>query len=501
MPKSQLVWLKRDLRIEDHAPLFAAAQRGPCIVLYMYETEVIQNDDYAARHLRFINQSLEALSKALAHIGGQLVTRIGEAVSILKDIHASHGIETIWSHEETGNAVTYARDLRVKAWTESVNIPWREFRQFGVIRGLRDRNGWALKWNQMMSTPLTKTVQSLKTPQKLESVGILEPRAFGLSVDNVCTEISGGTQNAMGLLRSFLHQRGERYQSEMSSPLSAESACSRLSAHLAYGTLSMKLTSQALKARRAELRAGGRRPRGDTWKKSLASFDKRLHWHCHFIQKLESQPSLEWSNMATAGDGLRENEFDTERFERWCAGTTGYPMVDACMRYLVQGGWLNFRMRAMLVSFASYHLWLDWRPTSRFLARQFVDYEPGIHYSQMQMQSGTTGINAVRIYSPIKQVTDQDPDGAFIRRWVPELGDVPTCHIAQPHKMSWDEQQRYGCVLEQDYPRPIVNHRAAVAAAKNKIYERRRTTESREESKLVFQKHGSRRTSKRTLRA
>ena len=168
-------------------------------------------------------------------------------------------------------------------------------------------------------------------------------------------------------------------------------------------------------------------------------------------------------------------------------------MVDACMRYLNATGWLNFRMRAMVVSFASYHLWLHWRPTGLHLARQFLDYEPGIHYCQLQMQSGTTGINAVRIYSPIKQVKDQDPEGTFIRRWVPELGGVPAEHIAEPHLMSHDAQLRAGCVIGRNYPKPIVDHKQAVAQAKRAIYGVRRRTSSRDEAQAVFKRHGSRR--------
>ena len=168
-------------------------------------------------------------------------------------------------------------------------------------------------------------------------------------------------------------------------------------------------------------------------------------------------------------------------------------MVDACMRYLRQTGWINFRMRAMLVSFASYHLWLDWRPTSKFLATLFLDYEPGIHYSQFQMQSGTTGINAVRIYSPTKQVFDHDQDGAFIRQWVPELALVPTEYIAEPSTMSFDEQVASGCIIGKDYPEPIVKHRHAVNAAKQKIYEIRRQLDAKIEANAVFQRHGSRR--------
>jgi deoxyribodipyrimidine photo-lyase len=229
----------------------------------------------------------------------------------------------------------------------------------------------------------------------------------------------------------FLTARGNAYNKVMSSPNTAFDGCSRLSPHLACGTLSMREVVQATRARRYQVRALPPERRGG-WSAALAAFEGRLHWHCHFIQKLESEPSIEFENLHRACDGLRENDFDAERFEAWRAGHTGFPLVDACMRALQAGGWINFRMRAMLVSFSSYQVWLHWRQPARALARLFTDYEPGIHYSQVQMQSGTTGINTLRIYNPVKQSQDHDPEGAFIRRWVPELADVPTDWIHSP---------------------------------------------------------------------
>ena len=158
-------------------------------------------------------------------------------------------------------------------------------------------------------------------------------------------------------------------------------------------------------------------------------------------------------------------------------------MIDACMRYLNATGWLNFRMRAMLVSFASYHLWLDWRQTASHLARQFLDYEPGIHYSQIQMQSGTTGMNSIRIYNPIKQGMDQDPDGIFIRKWVPELKDIPKQFIHQP----W--------LLENsslNYSKPIVDEKLARTTAQERIYSLKKQIKNSVETASLVQKHASR---------
>jgi deoxyribodipyrimidine photo-lyase len=157
--------------------------------------------------------------------------------------------------------------------------------------------------------------------------------------------------------------------------------------------------------------------------------------------------------------------------------------VDACMRSLQATGWINFRMRAMLVSFASYHLWLHWRATGCHLACLFTDYEPGIHWSQFQMQSGVTGINTVRVYNPVKQSYDQDPDGIFIRTWVPELAALAPEFLHEPWKAASPPT---------GYPAPIVDLQTAARAAKERIYGKKAEPAVKALAQAVYQKHGSR---------
>ncbi len=492
---TQLVWFKRDLRVHDHAPLVQAARSGPCLFLYLYEPELLESEEFDSSHLRFINQSLAELDRELRARGGALVIRVGEATEVLEKLQRATGFETIWSHQETGNRITYDRDRRVAAWARSRAVAWKELPNHGVFRRLDSRDGWARRWEALMTQPVVSPPPHVAGVAGVGSEGIRDAEAFGLAASERVEAVSGGEAIAHATLESFLQQRGVNYRSDMSSPVQGWHGCSRLSPYLAWGNVSIRQVVQASRRRSAELkelRAGGEEI-DRRWLSSLNSFRQRLHWHCHFIQKLEDEPAIEFRNMNRAFDGLREDAFDGQRFEAWCAGQTGYPMVDACMRALARGGWINFRMRAMLVSFASHHLWLHWRPTAQYLARLFLDFEPGIHFSQMQMQAGTTGINTVRIYSPAKQVLDQDPKGVFIRRYCPELEAVPDEYLAEPQRMPVAVQRRAGCRIGKDYPAPIVDHASAYREARERIHAVKRSAEARRLAGQVYAKHGSRR--------
>jgi deoxyribodipyrimidine photo-lyase len=526
-----VVWFKKDLRLSDHAPLeWAAVQAlkraGGVLALWVYEPQMWQQPDASARHLGFANECLAGLQLHLAQGQTQqqapdavpaspLLRCHGDMLKVLAKLKDVLGIFTLVSHQETGNGWSYARDKAVAQWCQAHGITWRQFPSNAVVRALHTRGGgrdrWSSHWAARMKDPPLAAPQdvpwllgrsgSTHAPQAGTGLGSASAAAslqalhcgemtaqlLGMQDADAPQRQRGGHLQADSDLCSFLAHRGQNYRADMASPLTGADSCSRISPHLAWGTLSVKEAVHATWARRSQLMAMPQAERPAGFLASLKSFESRLHWHCHFVQKLESESAIEFRNVHRGFDNLRNEgpllpEEETKLIA-WAEGETGYPFVDACMRSLQATGWINFRMRAMLVSFASYHLWLHWRATGCHLARLFTDYEPGIHWSQFQMQSGVTGINTVRVYNPVKQSYDQDPEGAFIRAWVPELADVAAEFLHEPWKAP---------VPPAGYPAPLVDLQTAARTAKERIYGKKAEPAVKTLAQAVYQKHGSR---------
>ena len=500
-----LVWFKRDLRLADHAALATAARRGPVLCVLIVEPSLWAQPDAARQHYEFMLESARELHAGLARVGGRLHLLVGEAVEVLDRLHAAAPFDTLHSHEETGNAASYARDRAVARWCRARGVRWHEPAQFGVVRRLDDRDRWQAAWEAQVAAPQVE----LPEPSRLRFVALpaaLQPGAgatwpdrgaiaavraptavaLGLDAFEPPRRQRGGRHAALEVLHDFLDARSGQYRGGISSPLKAPTACSRLSPYLAWGCLSLRELVQATRARVAAL------PEGDRRRAGLAAFLSRLYWHCHFIQKLESEPTLEFRNLHRGYDGLREPEWNQAHFDALVGGRTGWPLVDACVAMLRATGWLNFRMRAMLVSVAAYPLWLHWREVGLWLARAFLDYEPGIHWSQLQMQSGTTGINTTRVYNPIKQARDHDPQGVFVRRWLPALRRVPDTWLFEPWRMPESVQARCGVRVGEDIALPVVDLETATRAAKTRIHALRAQPEVRAAKAAIVERHGSR---------
>ena len=479
MKLTNLVWLKRDLRTRDHAPFHAAEKEGiPYRAVYLFEPSVLRHPDSALRHQQFIYHSIKELNKTLSPYKRRIEIFYGEASEVFGFLTSRFNVQTVFSHRETGIELTWQRDKKVRACFEEQGILWKEFQRDGILRGITNRNGWDKHWFVTMAQPLIENHFSITDLTPIDHPFIL-PEGYQQELEIYPSGFQpAGEQNGWEYLRSFTEERGFNYNKHISGPIESRTSGGRLSPYLAWGNLSIKQAFQHIKTHE----------NFGTAKRAFGALLTRLKWHCHFIQKFEVECEYEYICI-NRGYELLPHKSDPEKLRAWKAGKTGFPMVDACMRCVTQTGWINFRMRAMMVSFLCHHLDQDWRDGTYHLARQFLDYEPGIHYPQFQMQAGTTGINTVRIYNPVKQSQDHDPEGTFIKKWIPELSRVPKEHIHEPWKMTGMEQNFYGVTIGRDYPEPLVNLQTSGRYARNKIWGHRKNQAVKEDNKRILATH------------
>ncbi len=479
-PSYNIIWLKRDLRLLDHQALYHCSQSdNPIILWYNFEPRLMTDEHYSDRHFQFIYESLADINEQLKDYNTELLVTYGEIVDSLNCLSGQIMINQLLSHEETGLSITYGRDQEVALWCKLLEIEWVEFQSNGIQRGRRNRQNWVKQWYETMNQPMFEyDLSKLNwiTKSRIQKLNICFEHYWRVGKNRIYQ--IGGEKEAHRVLQDFLEDRARGYQKNISKPLGSRTHCSRLSPYIAWGNLSVRQVYQAIQDRINQ----------DFATEDLRAMSSRLRWHCHFIQKFEMECDMEFDSINKAFNGLKK-EVNSAYQEAWRTGTTGYPMVDACMRCLNHTGYLNFRMRAMLVSFFTHHLWQPWQDAAPHLARQFLDFEPGIHFPQIQMQAAETGINTMRVYNPLKQSLEHDPKGHFIKQWLPELSNLPYPYFHQPWDMTSLEQQAYHFKLGQDYPDRIIDIEITGRYARQTLSDFSKRTDVKKEAERIVRRH------------
>jgi deoxyribodipyrimidine photo-lyase len=474
-----IVWLKRDLRTQDHAALEVAEKHElPYLILFLFEPELIEYPDTSLRHLQFCYHSIQSMDKELEPNGKKVVCCYGNALRVFQLIVNQFNIKNVFSYQESGIQVTWERDKKLKQLFDRKSIQWLQFQRDGVIRGIENRSNWDKKWYAKINGQIIQNTYS-----KQEDLGFKNnfslPEIFEERVKEYPIEYQlAGENNAWKYLRSFTKERGFNYHRHISKPWESRTSCARISPFLAWGNLSVRQAVHHVYFH----------PNKEKNKRAFTGMLTRLNWHCHFIQKFEQECSYETICINRGYEKL-ERVKNESFIQAWKDGLTGFPLVDANMRCVKATGWINFRMRAMVVSLLTHHLDQDWRTGVYHLANQFLDYEPGIHYPQFQMQAGTTGTNTVRIYNPTKNSIAHDEDGSFIKKWVPELRNVPPEFIHEPGKMTLLDQSFCETIIGKDYPAPIINLEKTGKVARDKIWGHRSDLLVKQENRRIVQTH------------
>jgi deoxyribodipyrimidine photo-lyase len=510
-------WIKRDMRLRDNPELTAAvaeAERRNDEVVPVYVVEPSLRDAAwtGEHHLRAVLSALAGLRGDLRSCGAELLILRGELPAAFEE--AALSVRGVHAEEETGPQLTYRRDRRMRAWARERGIALREHPRNGVIRGLVDRDRRMAVWESRMAD------EPLAPPRYIPMRGETRswcaqtaiPPADELGISAATAAVQRVDEHSAGIvLESFLNRRGREYRAGISSPTRARHTGSRLSAHLAWGTVSLRSVIHRLNAREEEIRAARRSGGAEAqavngWLSPLRAFRSRLYWHDHFCQRLEREPEMEFRALNHAYEDVTYDPPENAEARLW-AGLTGFPMVDATVRALTKTGFANFRMRAMLVSFATYALHIDWRRLRDPMSRIMLDYLPGIHISQLQMQAGVMGINTVRVYNPTKQLLDHDRECRFVRRFLPELRGFPS-EVIIAHAVSGVDSPSHGRPGRDtapahdlrkpdgslgEYPAAMLDFRSSVKSMQSEIYRRKRSNFGRDEARRVLQKHGSRR--------
>ncbi len=465
-----LVWFRRDLRIQDNPALTAAVEECEEVVpLFIFDEALLQAQMFGSPCVNFMLRSLHELSAGLSRLGLELTWRRGEPLDELTATICERGIDHIyWNRDYEPAAVE--RDRLVHRWMCQHGVHVQTFKdhvifEAGEIRGSTGkplqrygayRTHWWERWR--VAAPLVLPKPSPR--QKPIEPAILRktswPAAEELGYKSAAPWIRPGEGAARKRLDWFLSGPIHSYARNRNVP--AEDGTSRLSPHFRFGTITPRT---AVHAAMAILNKRGAISRAD-----VLAWVEEIIWRDFFHQVMAAFPAVAAGPFRTDAAMPRPREPGPDRdrlYEVWCDGRTGYPIVDAGMRQLMETGWMHNRVRMIVASFLVKDLRLDWQSGERHFMRQLLDADMAANNGNWQWctGTGTDAMRPVRIFNPALQSKRFDAEGRYIRTYVPELARVPSSLIHEPHLMSPDQQQRFACGIGKDYPKPIVDHSRA----------------------------------------
>ena len=465
-----IVWLRRDLRLDDHVALFEAAQRCERITCaFVLDPPLLRGPRVGAPIVQFFFDSLRVLREHLRALGSDLALCEGDFAAELRRV-AAHARATAVFYNEDYDPAMRERDaqvtralaadgLAVHAYTDHVYVGADEVLQTGgtyytVYTPYRRR------WDALVDAAPRRAVPSLHAARALlapaadvgRSRAVPRPEDYGHASSERYPR--GGIDEAQKLVRAFTEHHLRGYADARNRP--AIDGTSRLSPHLRAGTIGIRACVDAAQ----HARAGARATTGiDTWIGELT-------WRDFYQQLLVHAPRIAHEPFIEAAKRIRYRS-DERAWQRWADGTTGYPIVDAAMIQLNATGWMHNRLRMIVASFLTKHLLIDYRDGERYFEAHLADADLGANNGGWQW-SASTGTDAApyfRIFNPTLQGKTYDPEGTFVRGMLPALARVPAKYVHEPWAMPPLIAAEAGCVVGRDYPEPVVDHASARARA------------------------------------
>lgn len=445
--RTALLLLTRDLRVHDHPALVAAASAARLVVLFVLDDAILGRPYAAPNRLRILLDALEDVRASLQELGNDLVIARGRPEEVVADLAARHQVRDIHCSADL-SAFARRREARLAEVADAAGATFTAHPGVMLVDPpqVRATGGGHFKvftpywrrWSQVTPRPVLG-VPDLPPPPSGIDAGII-PELAQLTDGTVAPELArGGERSARERLAWWMDGPIDDYADGRNRM--AEDATSRLSVPLHLGCLSVTEVAAGLDLRRP----------------GHESFLQELCWRDFNHQLLDARPDLAVNDVRTKDDRWREAP---DELAAWQAGRTGYPVVDAGMRQLVTEGWMHNRARMVTASFLTKHLYIDWRAGARFFLHHLADGDLANNFAQWQWTAGTgTDSRPNRMFNPIIQGERYDPDGTYVRRWVPELAAVAGKAVHQPHGPADAAPDLFGTT--DGYPAPIVDHREA----------------------------------------